>query len=222
MNSTTTAPLTDFAHRFADYLPTLTAGLVVLGLGLAAGWVAKQILIRILHWLRLDRLGGRSGWRAALGKGDLRASLYSVMGSIAMFLVFMVFLDNALEIMGLRALSDMVGRLVVYLPNLGLTGIVFGVGLMLSSLLGQRTEDLLEDEDIPRARLVGRLMKGMGIFVTGALVLWQLGFARQVVLAGFLVAFGAIGLAFAIGAGIGAARAIQKGLESLMSGREDR
>jgi hypothetical protein len=217
-----TGPLVDLAEQFSRYLPDLTAGLLVLALGAAAGWVAKRVLIRILLWLRLDRLGGRAGWRAALGKGDARASLYNVVGAVAMVLVFLLFLNNALQILGLSVLSDMVGRVVVYLPNLGLAAAIFGLGVFLSGLLAARTEELLEEEEIPRARLVARLLRGLGFFATGALVLWQLDFARQVVLAGFLVGFGAVGVAFAIAVGIGSAEAIREGWESLMSDREEK
>lgn len=222
MPDQSSGPLVDLAERFSDYLPSLTAGLLVLALGVAAGWVAKRALIRILYWLRLDRLAGRAGWRAALGKGDARASLYNVVGGLAMTLVVLLFLNNALQILGLGVLSEMVGAIVVYLPNLGLAGVVFALGVFLSGLLAARTEELLEDEDIPRARLVARLLKGLGFFATGALVLWQLDFARQVVLAGFLVGFGAVGVAFAIAVGIGSAEAIRRGWESLMTDREEK
>ena len=55
----------------------------------------------------------------------------------------------------------------------------------------------------------------------GALALWQLSFAREIVLAAFLIAFGAIGVAFAIAVGLGAAKAIQRALESAFEKPDD-
>jgi hypothetical protein len=41
-------------------------------------------------------------------------------------------------------------------------------------------------------------------------------------MAAFLIGFGAIGVAFALGVGIGSARAIQTALSSVMSSRSDK
>ena len=97
MQPQTPQPLTELMHRFADYLPTLAAGLVVLFLGFTAGWVVKRTVVRLFVWLRLDRLAGRVGWRAAFGKGDVRAALYNLLGNVAMVVVVLFFVDDALK-----------------------------------------------------------------------------------------------------------------------------
>ena len=62
---------------------------------------------------------------------------------------------------------------------------------------------------------------GTLIIFVGALALWELAFAREIVLAGFLMTFGAIGIAFAIAVGVGSARAVQKGWEALLEKRKE-
>ena len=220
MQDQSVEPLGEFAQRFSDYLPTLAYGLFIFILGIAVGWVVKRAVVRILIWLRLDRLGGRVGWRAAFGKGDVRAALYNLLGSIAMFLVVLVFLDDALKILGLTVLSRMIETLAFFLPNLGLVGLIVGVGVMLSNMVASRMQDTLELEEFAHARLVGTLLKGVLLFVVGALALWQLNLARDLVLAGFLIAFGAMGLAFAMAVGLGTRKAIQRGWESLFDRRK--
>ena len=54
-----------------------------------------------------------------------------------------------------------------------------------------------------------------------ALALWQLQFAREIVLAAFVISFGSLGVAFAIGVGIGTSRAIQQGLSGLVDRKRD-
>lgn len=214
-------PLGAFGQRLVDYLPTLAAGLFVAALGLVAGWIVKRATIRVLIWLRLDRLGGRLGWRAAFGKGDVRASLYNVVGSAAMVVVVLVFLDNALQIWGLTVLSRLLEGLLIYLPNLALVTLIVGAGLLLSNTVASGVEHALEEEDFPRSRLVAKVCKAALLSVVGALALWQLNFAREIVLSAFLVIFGAAGIAFAVAAGLGSAKAIERGWEALFKGRED-
>jgi hypothetical protein len=214
-------PFSGFFQRLSDYLPTLAVGLLLLALGIALGWIVKRAVVRVLIWLRLDRLGGRVGWRAAFGKGDVRAALYNLLGGIAMFLVILVFLDNALQILGLTVLSRLVDNLVFYLPNLGLVGLIVGVGVLIANGVAHRTEELLEEEEVSHARLIGKILKGMLLSVVGAIALWQLDIAREIVLSAFLVAFGAMGLAFAMGVGLGSAKAIQGGWEALFRKRKE-
>jgi len=221
MQTTEPSPQIELSQRFTDYLPTLFGGVVVLALGVAAGWVAKRALIRILIWLRLDRLGGRYGWRAAFGKGDVRAALYEVLGTIAMVLVSLVFFEEALQIWGLVGLADVINSFILYVPNLALVGLIVGAGWWLSSTLAARVEDALEEEQIAKAQLLAKVLKGAMLAVVGALALWQLNLAREIVLAAFLIAFGAMGVAFAMAVGLGSARAVQRGLESLFRTEEN-
>jgi hypothetical protein len=220
MQDQSVGPLGEFAQQFFDYLPSLAAGFIIVVLGIAVGWVVKRAVVRVLIWLRLDRLGGRVGWRAAFAKGDVRAALYNLIGAITMLLVILIFLDNALQILGLTVLSRMIERLVFYLPNLGLVAIIIGVGVLLANIVASRARDALELEEFAHARLIGTLLKGILLFIVGALALWQLDFARNIVLSGFLIAFGAMGLAFAMGVGLGTVRAVQKGLEALFQKRK--
>ncbi|GBD33228.1 hypothetical protein HRbin33_02209 [bacterium HR33] len=214
--------LTEFGDRVSAYLPTLAGGLLVLGLGIAAGWVAKRAVVRILIWLRLDRLAGRVGWRAALGKGDVRSALYEALGTAVMAVVILIFLDNALQIMGLTVLSRMIDSVVFYLLNLALVALIVGVGILVTNVVADPVEDALEEEEFEHARLLARGVKAVLWAVVGALALWQLAFAREIVLAAFLIAFGSVGVAFALAVGIGSAPAIQRGWESLLGKKRQR
>jgi Mechanosensitive ion channel, conserved TM helix len=215
MQSQAVSPVTHFADRFWSYLPTLAGGLFVLGVGVLLGWVAKRAVVRVLVWLRLDRLGGRVGWRTAFAKGDVRAALYDLVGGLAMTVVVLVFLDNAFQIWGLAVLSRMIDGAVVYLPNLGIVALIVVVGLLLSNIVSQRAAAALEEEGFEHATLAARILKGVLLSLVGALALWQLSFARQIILGAFLIGFAAVGLAFALSVGIGGARAIQSGMQDL-------
>lgn len=222
MPAQTGGALNAFAERFSEYLPTLAGGLFVLAIGAILGWLAKRLVTRVLVWLRLDRLAGHTGWRTAFGKGDVRAALYEVAGGIVMVLVVLIFLENALQIWGLTVLSTMLDRLVLYVPNLALVALIVGVGIVLSDFLAGRVEDTLRQEGFEHGRLLGKLCKAVLLSIVGALALWQLDFARQIVLAAFLIAFGAVGVAFALAVGLGSARALQAGWQTLFTKRDEK
>lgn len=220
MQDQTTHPVQELVQQFSLYLPTFAAGLIVLAVGIVAGWLAKRAVVRLLVWLRLDRLAGRVGWRAAFGKGDVRAALYNVLGTAIMLIIVLLFLDEALKRWELTALSNLIGGLVFYLPNLGLVALIVGVGVAVANGLSARAADALEEEEFEHARLLAKILKGALLAVVVALALWQLQFARQIVLAAFLIAFGSAGVAFALAVGLGSAKAIQRGWDVLFDKRK--
>jgi hypothetical protein len=222
MQQPITEPLAGLVQRFTDYLPTLTAGILVLVLGLVLGWLAKRAVVRILIWLRLDRLAGRVGWRSAFGKGDVRAALYDLLGSVAFVLVVLVFLDNALIIWGLAVLSRLMDNLVFALPRLGLAAIIVALGIAIANAAAARAEAALEEEELARARLLAKGLKAVLLAVVVALALWELDFAREIVLAAFVIAFGAMGVAFALGVGLGSAQAVRRGWKGLIEKKKGR
>ncbi|TFH66695.1 MAG: hypothetical protein E4G90_02215 [Gemmatimonadales bacterium] len=216
-------PFDQFGRQVSDFMPTLLAGLVVLIAGAVAGWLLKRAVVRVLLLLRLDRLGGgRSAWRSAIGKGDVRAALYNGVGTIAGSVLFLVFVDNALEIWGLSVLARLVDQIIYYLPTLALAVLISWIGIALSNVLARRVEAVLIEEKVPRTALLVGLARSAFLSVVAALALWELNFAREIVLAAFLIGFGAIGVAFALGVGIGSARAIQAALSSVLSSRGEK
>jgi Mechanosensitive ion channel, conserved TM helix len=220
IQDSTTGPFRDFGSRISGYLPTLTGGLVVLTLGVVAGWVVKRAVVRLMLWLRLDRLASRQGWRAAFGKGDVRAALSEGIGTVVGTLVTLLFLDNALEIWGLTVLSRLLDRVLFYLPNLALVALIIGIGVLLSNALADRVVEALEEEEFAHPRLVGKIFKGILLSIVGALALWQLDLARQIVLAAFLIAFGAMGVAFALAVGLGSRQGLQQVWDRLLQRKD--
>ena len=123
--------------------------------------------------------------------------------------------NNAFQIWGLQVLTRLMDRTVFYLPNLGLVALIVGIGILVTNVVSTRTENSLDEVGFQHARIVGLVVKAVLLSLVGALALWQLAFAREIILGAFLIAFGSIGVAFALAVGIGAGRAIQTGLEDL-------
>jgi amino acid transporter len=73
---------------------------------------------------------------------------------------------------------------------------------------------------VPYTPIVARGLKAALLAIVGALGLWQLDFAREIVMAAFIISFGAAGVAFAVAVGLGSARAIQHGWEVLFEKRK--
>ena len=191
--------LADVLSKVGDYLPTLLAGLIVLVLGAVVAWVVSKVFVRVLIFLRVDRVIVRQRWGAALQKGDVRHSLFGLAGTTLGLLVFLIFLENALVIWKLTVLSQLMERLVLLIPQL----------IVAAAAVSRAVQRALFQEEFERARLVARIVYAAILVVTCAIVLVQLNIAVMVVTGAFLIAFGALALGFVLAFGLGSKRAVE-------------
>lgn len=191
------------------YLPTLVAGLLVVLLGLIVAWVASKLLVRMLVFMRLDRIFARLRWTDALESGDARHSLFEFLGTVLGVFIFLVFLDNALLIWGLTVMSELFSRLVLAVPQLIISAIVVLVGWSIAAAVSRNVQRTLHQEDFERARLVASIVRWAILVTVAAVALVELGIAVTIVTWAFLIAFGALALCFVLAFGLGSKRGVE-------------
>lgn len=171
------ATINDVMANIVDYLPTLLSGLAVLVLGVVVAWLISKLTVRILIFLRLDRVVARLGWGRALEKGDVRHSLFGFAGTIVGLFVFLVFLENAILIWKLTVLSELLQKLVELVPQLITAGIILLVGWAVAAAVSRAVLRALYQEEFDRARLVARIVRAAILVLTCAIALVELNIA---------------------------------------------
>ena len=124
MNS---APFEKLVQNIADYFPNLIAGLLLIVIGVLAGWVIKRIVYQLCIILRIERLLGSFRWGGEFSKADIRHALFRTIGNVVFFIVFLIFLNAALDAMKLSVLSSMIERGVNVIPRLIIALFIFGI-----------------------------------------------------------------------------------------------
>ena len=211
----------DVMSNVVDYLPTLLAGFIVLLLGAFAAWIVSKLVVRVLIFLRLDRVIGRLGWGRALEKGDVRHSLFGILGVLAGLLTFLIFLDNAVVIWKLAVLSDLLEKLVHLIPQLVTAAVIMLAGWGVASAVSRAVQRALVQEEFERARLASRLVRSSILVVACAIALVELQVAVAIVTGAFLIAFGALALCFVLAFGLGSKRAVEQMWENHLRQRRE-
>lgn len=208
-------------ESLVGYVPTLLTGLLVLLLGLAVAWAGAKILVRMLVLMRLDRVIVRLGWGRSLEKGDLRHSLFELLGTVFGVIVFLVFLDNALTIWKLNVLSQLLERLVLLVPRLLVAAVILLIGGGIAAGVSRTVQRALHQEGFARAQLVARIVRAAIWVVAVAIALVQLRIAVPIVTGAFLLAFGALAVSFALAFGLGSRRAVEQMWEERLHRRKE-
>jgi Mechanosensitive ion channel, conserved TM helix len=211
----------DVLARLTDYLPTLLAGIIVLLIGVVVAWIVAKLTVRILVFLRLDRVLTRMGWGRALEKGDVRHSLFGLFGAVAGGLLFLVFLENAVVIWKLTVLSKLLESLVLLIPQLIAAVIIVLAGWGLAATVSRAVQRALVQEEFERARLTGRIVYAVILALAVAIALVELNIAEAIVSGAFLIAFGTLGLALVLAFGLGSRRAVELMWEERFSRRKE-
>lgn len=195
--------------NIVGYLPTLLAGFIVLVLGAVVAYVVSKLVVRILILLRLDRVVLRLGWGRALEKGDVRHSLFGLLGVVIGVLLFLVFLDNAVVIWKLTVLSQLLEKLVHLIPQLISAGIILLIGWGVATAVSREVQRELVQEEFERARFLSRIVRAAILVVACAIALVELDIAVAIVTGAFLITFGALALSFVLAFGLGSKRAVE-------------
>jgi len=207
--------------NLVDFLPTLLAGMIVLVLGALVAWMVSKLVVRVLLFLRLDRVIVRLGWGRALEKGDVRHSLFGIIGTVFGVLLFLVFLDNAVVIWKLTVLSELLEKVVMLIPQVMVAGVLLLIGWGIATAVSRAVQRALYQEEFDRARLVGRIVHAAILAMSGAIALVQLKIAVGIVTGAFLITFGSLGVAFILAMGLGSKRAVELMWEERHRRRKD-
>jgi hypothetical protein len=203
MNNSVPNLLYGVGERIINYLPNLLGGIVLLALGWILGWVAKRVVFQICLVLRLDRMLRRVQWGRGFSKADARYALYDTIGNLAFFVVFLSIVSAALSTMKLTILSDLLHHGVLFIPRFLIALLIIGVGVVVAHRVAESIHRGLSAEDVPRARLIARLAKGVMILFVAAMALTELDIARQIVLIGFATVMITICVVVVLLAGLG-------------------
>ena len=184
-----------YAGAFIDRLPALLTGVFVLGLGylLANGirWAVCRVGERTL-----DPLAQRSGLDRVVARfGGFTAA--RLVGSIVWWLVILLVILGASEVMGLSLVSRAVEKAFSYLPILLTAVAIFVLGIWGADKVSRLVSQLGNVVELSSGRVVGRILAGILIVFASITALNVAGVDTslittniQIILAGVLLAFG--------------------------------
>jgi hypothetical protein len=182
---------------------TLTDWLLAL-LVVLIGWIVARLFeVITLHLLRVLRFN--QGIRGVLGLSGapLTHEPAAIASWAVRWIVIIVTVLLALDVLGLNLTSGVADRLVDALPRVVTATILFAIGLVFAWVLGAATRRLFEGAGLRGSRLRGQVVTAILTAFAVLLALEQLGFAAQFVMALGVTVVAAIGLAVGLAFGMG-------------------
>src|SRR5262252_3050594 len=98
-----------------NFVPKLVLAIIVVVVGYFIAKLLCGALTMVLHKLNFDRLVDRGGIKRALERSKYDPS--SLLGRILFYFVLLITLQFAFGVFGPNPISDILNRLVMYLPS---------------------------------------------------------------------------------------------------------
>ena len=188
---------------FLNFLPKLVGAIIVFVIGwFIAVWIGK-LVAEILRRLRLDRIFEKSKWDEALEKAEFRMKMSDFIGGIVKWVLVIVFLLAAVEILGLVQFAIFLRAIVAWLPNLVVAAAIFVVAVIIADFSEKLVRAIVGKMNVRYVKLIGSIVKwAIWIFAILA-ILSQLGVAKDIVqiIVGGFVALIVISCSIAFGLG---------------------
>lgn len=208
-------------HGIALFLPRIMVMLMLFVIGILVAWIVKALLLRVLRTLRLDAVSERAGLALALQRAGIKRSASQLVGLTAFWLIFLFFGFAGLNVLAVTAATDVVRLILQYLPHLLAALLVLLAGWLLANFLAQAALIAAVNAQFFGARFLAAAVRWGVLSLTLAMVLTQLGIAKEVVVAAFSIAFGGVVLALALAFGLGAKEHAKKFLDRSLEEQPD-
>jgi large-conductance mechanosensitive channel len=195
--------LLDLWQGFLGFLPNLIGALVVLIVGWFVAVGIGKLIATILNRLKFNRLFEKAGWREALERAELSVNAADFLGGIIKWILFLVFLLAAVEILGLLQFADFLGKVITYLPNVIVAVLIFVATVILVDIVEKVVRAGVEKAKIGYGQMISAIIKwSIWIFAVLA-IMYQLGIARpfmETLFTGFVAMLViSFGLSFGLG-----------------------
>ena len=188
---------------FLTFIPTLIGAIVVFIVGWLISVGIGKLIAEILTRIKFNQLFERAGWQQALEKAELKVNAAEFVGAIVKWVLVIVFLLAAVEILGLVQFAGFVKNVLAYLPNVIVAALIFVVTVIVVDIVEKVVRAAVEGVKVGYGHFVSAIIKwSIWIFAVLA-ILHQLGIARsfmETLFTGFVAMLViALGISFGLG-----------------------
>ena len=196
-------PVRAFLLRAGEFLPRILLAVVIV----VVGWmVAKMVRFAIAKGLRavnFNVLTERAGIDAFLHDGGIRADTTEILALLFYWLVILASLVMAFNLLGLEYITDLLGRVVWFLPKVMVALLILAFGAYFARFIGNAVIAYCRNVHLQDAEILGRLAQYAILAFVVLIALDQVNVGGDIVRQTFLIVLAGVVFALALAFGLG-------------------
>lgn len=184
-------------------LPNIMGAILILIIGWVITRLVTMVLKKLLKFVKVDQWTEAINTKLLFGKTTLKFDISKVVLLFVKWLLFLVFLVAASDIMEWEIVSQEVGNLLRYLPKLFSAIALFMVGMYIADFIKKAIRGVFESFDLKGEKLVSTLVFYIIAFIITVTALNQAGIETVIIRNNATLIMGAFLLAIAVSFGLG-------------------
>lgn len=206
--------LTSMWMEITYVFPNIIGALVVF----IVGWIVTKIVVRVIKKVlkvaKVDKLDDKLNEIEIVEGKELNFDTIKIVSNFVKWLMYIVLLITASDILGLEIISTQISELLSYLPQLFAALLIFILGLLFANFVKNGLKSLFESMDLSGGKMISSVVFFLILTFISITALNQAGIDTAIITNNINMIIAAFLLAFAIAFGLGAKEVVGKLLKS--------
>jgi len=169
---TTIEGLQNLWKSILGFVPSLIGAIIVFLIGWFISVGIGRLIAGILQKLKIDRLLETRGLKEALERAEIKVKPSEFIGAICKWILVIVFLMAAVDILGWTGFGDVLKGVINYLPNVLVAVLIFVVMVIIADIVEKIVISATGGMKVKYANLAGAVSK-WAIWIFGVLAILQ-------------------------------------------------
>ncbi len=167
--------------RLVNIIPGLIIALIVLGIGVFIAKALGSIIEKGLSKMYVDRAVETTGLKKMLEKIGFSFKVSTFFGVLVKWFLYAVTLVVVAEVLGLPQISEFLGSIVLYIPNVIIAVVILVVGIVVGNFIFTLVKETATAAKMSAGEFLANLARWAILVFTVAAALIQLGIARELI-----------------------------------------
>ena len=216
MNVVVIEPVRAMAIKIWSYVPAIAGAIVILVVGWLIAKLVEAVVVRVLKAVRLDAASDKVGVTNVLAQGDIKITLSELIGGLVYWLIILVVLATTLDALNLKIASELVSKLVGYVPNILAAVFILILGSFLANFVAAIVRTSAANAGIKNAKMLAQITQTLIVIFAVIVAIEQLQIATTLIVLAVNVILVSIGLGFALAFGLGCKDIAAKTMQEMM------
>jgi Conserved TM helix len=185
------------------FVPKLLGALVILLVGWLIAKAVEALVSKGLRAVRFNQVADRAELDQFLDKAGVRLDPSAVVGKLAYWFLFLIFIGAAFNTFGLTQVNIVINQIIAYLPSVVVALVVLLVGALLATFVGNLVRGASGSARVGDPGLLATLARTAVLGFAVIIALNQLQIGAAIVNTLFMALVGGVALAAALAFGLG-------------------
>jgi hypothetical protein len=196
-------PVRGFLMRVGEFLPRVLLALVILLVGWMVAKMVRFAVVRGLRAVNFNVLTQRAGMDGFLKDGGIQSDTTEILGLLFYWLVILASLVIGFNLLGLEYITDLLGRVVWFLPKVMVALLILAFGAYFARFVGNAVIAYCRNVHMQDAEILGRFAQYAILAFVVLIALDQVNVGGDIVRQTFLIVLAGVVLALALAFGLG-------------------